>query len=341
MVGRHDEDRVFIRAVLAQLLHQTGDLVVDQADHPEVVAAQTVQMLVVTRVPQRHHLVQKLVFRAFHGQVLESGPHRRQLLGREHRIVGFADLVRVMRFGEREPHHKGLVVVVSDPLQGVVHHAVGMLHLGSERRRVVAGVHVGRTEVLIEGPGLFVDFSLLGEMVVGTPVVGVLRLEVCVVLAHERRAVAVAAREGEEVVLVDRVLNVVVRFHARGLWEAPREERHAGRTADRGRGVGTIEPDAFGGHAVHEGGDVERIALPAAEVGALLVRHDEDEIGFSGSSRFPGSCGRYGQRQQRRRAQRDFDRIHRIFRFRLFVVADDTKLGGSGQIRYSFLFKFG
>lgn len=124
---------------------------------------------------------------------------------------------------------KGLVVVAADPLQGVVHHAVGMLHFGSERRRVVAGVHVGRAEVSVEGPGLFVDFSLLGEMVVGTPAVGVLRLEVGVVLTYERRAVAVAAREGEQVVLVDRVLDVVVRFHARGFRETPREERHAGR----------------------------------------------------------------------------------------------------------------
>ena len=231
-------------------------------------------------MPQRHHLVEKFVFRAFHRKVPDVGPHRRQFLGREHRVVGFADLIGIVRLGEREPHHEGFVITVADPCQRVVHHAPGVLHLGTERRRIVVGVHIGRAEVAVEGFGLFIHPALLGEMVVGPPAVGVLRFEVGVVLADEGRAVSVAAGEGEQVVLVDRILDIVVRLHARGFRKTPGQERHAGGTADRRRGVGPVEPDALAGHTVHEGGDIQRIALPAAEVGALLVRHDEDEIGF-------------------------------------------------------------
>ena len=267
------------------MIDEAADLVVDQAKHAEVVGPVAAPGSVVAGALLLDQGAEPLPLRPFGGDGFGASDTVGNLVFRKEAEVGLGDLVGVVGLGKAQPEEEGFGgIVLVEVGDGVADDAVRLLAFERERGRRGMGGVVEGVEPVVEfdvGRGAAIGMAAAGVHVGRGPVEGVVGQE-AVVLASEPGGVAEIVEGAGQVGVGLDVGESAVLADAGGLRIAAGEQAGAGGSAGGHRGVGVAEADTSLAEVIDEGGGIERIALGAGEIGALLIGHDEHDVGTRG-----------------------------------------------------------
>ena len=199
---------------------------------------------------------------------------------RKHREIRFRHLIGIVRFRERQPQKERLVFHRVQPVHGRRSRTIGALHLDAKRSRIEIRPVLESRQIGIEG--LFVVGPVLAPAAVMAEfeaVIHAIRIDMRMILAAERGLVALRPHQIIEIGLVERIFFVVIgpRMSRTGI--ATCQHADARRQTGRHRSIGPVEPGALPCQRIQKGRGIQRKAFAPGDICALLVGHNDDDIG--------------------------------------------------------------
>ena len=171
MIGRIDDQRVVLEALVADGLPDAADLVIDQRDHPVVVRDERAHLRIALRGRAREPLAESAQLRiahlrhAFERGAMPPGPavEIERAMGRQVDVVGIVQaaprlgrIERMMRIRKRRPHAEVLVTMLAQEIDRAIADP-GRVVPGDRQRRVPRLRRVGqRRQLRVVQRGAFV-----------------------------------------------------------------------------------------------------------------------------------------------------------------------------------------
>ena len=280
MIGEVHDDRILAQTTVVQELKHTGQLVVDQSQHAQVVGFVAAPVLLGGKscllmfvFPLRP--IPELLER------FRPNAARRNLVGRKHVPVRRGYLLGIVRFTESHLQHPGLQTGTSNEFNRVGNDAVGELHFQRKGRLLERNVGVQTRHPLLKcmvGLGR-VWRHITALQTVLAPEIKVGGFEEGMVFACQTRAVTRFLGHLVDVLGVERVLDHLIVTDMVRVRPSPGDHACAAGDAQGRRAVGSIKCDSALRETVERRTGIQRVPGALRQSGAMLVGNDEKNVG--------------------------------------------------------------